>query len=116
VVHSLFYHIVFETDSQNLVRALKSPEYDLVPEGILYRDMRLFVALNFQSFEFQYVPRICNKVAHALANLGVNQEESRLLWPDSAPDYVHVLVASESAAPSQWNRCVLVKKIYMETS
>jgi hypothetical protein len=35
-----------EADSQNLIKALQGPSFD-PPEGILYRDMRIFMNLNF---------------------------------------------------------------------
>jgi hypothetical protein len=92
-------HILLETDSLILASALKGTEYDLAPEGVLYRDMRSFLNLNFISFDVIHVPRSCNKVAHELAALGSNQGLPRLVWPECVPDDVHVLVASEFAEP-----------------
>jgi hypothetical protein len=89
----------FKSDSQNLVRALQSTDFDLAPEGIIYRDIRSFVMLHFISAEFLFCPWGCNKVAHALAALGAGQSEDKMLWPESVPNSVSDLVASEFAEP-----------------
>jgi hypothetical protein len=39
-----------ETDSVVLVKVLQSTDYDLAPEGVLFRDMRIFMRLNFNSY------------------------------------------------------------------
>jgi hypothetical protein len=92
--------IILETDSLILARAMQSTDYDLAPEGYLIRDIRSFFLLNFIDARVVHVPRECNKVAHLLAAYGANQMANRLLWPESVPDDVHVMVASESAEPS----------------
>jgi hypothetical protein len=75
-------------------------DYDLAPKGVLFRDMRVSLHLNFICFKVVHVPRSCNSVAHFLAAHGANQSEERLLWPEHVPDFVSVIVASESAEPS----------------
>ena len=67
--------IHIETDSQNLVRALQSTDLDLATEGVIYRDLRIFLRLNFIDFLVSYIPRDCNKVAHALAAFGASRQE-----------------------------------------
>jgi hypothetical protein len=84
---------------QILVRAMQSTDFDLAPEGIIYKDIRSFVRLNFISVEFSFCPRVCNKVAHAIAALGACQPEPMLLWSESIPNSVCNLVASEFAEP-----------------
>jgi hypothetical protein len=32
-------HIHIETDSMNLVRAMQASNFDLAPEGVIYRDL-----------------------------------------------------------------------------
>jgi ribonuclease HI len=81
-------HVIIETDSQNLVRAMRGTDFDRAPEGVIYRDLRLFMQLSFNSFEFSYVPRTCNTVAHSLAAYGASRHELKLLWPDSLPNDV----------------------------
>jgi hypothetical protein len=63
-------NIILETDALNLVKALTSTDFDLAPEGVIYRDLRSFFYLNFVSVQVVFVPRSCNKVAHELAALG----------------------------------------------
>ena len=89
--------IVLETDSQILVKALESTEYDLSPEGILFSDIRSFIRLNFISVEVRYAPRTCNKLAHELAAIGAAQRETRVSWLDYVPESVHFVLASEFA-------------------
>jgi hypothetical protein len=93
-------HVHVESDCTNLIKAIQEKEFDLAPEGIIFRDIRSFVQLNFISFKFSYYPRACNKIAHALAAIGAKQVESRLVWIDSIPDSVNVLMASELTDPS----------------
>ena len=89
--------VIIETDSSNLVRAIETTEFDRAPEGVIYRDIRAFVQLNFNSVKFVYCPRNCNKVAHALAAVGASRAESRRLWLDEVPDSVSMFVASDVA-------------------
>ena len=85
---------------QILVRAMQSTEYDRSLEGILYRNLRIFMQLSFNSFEIVYAPRTCNFLAHSLAAYGARRQDMKLLWPDSLPDDVSVMVASASAVSS----------------
>jgi hypothetical protein len=55
--------------------------------------------LAFNSFEFCYASRTCNKLAHDLAAYGASRQDIKLLWPDSLPIDVRVMVASDSAVP-----------------
>jgi ribonuclease HI len=92
-------NVQIESDSQNLIKAVQCTESDLTHEGILYREIRAFVSSNFISSNFQFCPRTCNKVAHAMAALGASQDESHLFWQEMVPNFVNVLVASEYAEP-----------------
>jgi hypothetical protein len=61
--------IIIENDAQNLVSTA---------EGVIYRDIKCFDNLNFESFSFIYSPRVCNKVAHKLVVLGASSQEASL--------------------------------------
>jgi ribonuclease HI len=51
-------YVIIESDAQNLVRALQhGSDFDRSPEGVIYRDIRLYMQLHFNTFEFVYVPR-----------------------------------------------------------
>jgi hypothetical protein len=90
-------HVQVESDSQILVNAMKGPEFDRALEGVLYKEIRSFISLNFLSASFSFCPRTCNKISHAMAALGTSQTESHLFWQESIPNSVSVLVASEYA-------------------
>jgi hypothetical protein len=75
-------------------------DYDLAPEGVIYRDVRLSLSLYFDKVLFSFVPRGCNKIAHCLAAYGTGRQEARSLWSESLPDDVRSLVASYDAASS----------------
>lgn len=88
--------VVVETDSQILVKALQSTELDFAPEGIIFRDLRAFIRLNFISADLHFVPRICNKVAA----LGSAQMKAGTVWLDYVPEVVNCVLASDSAGSS----------------
>lgn len=91
--------IQVESDCQILVRALKSTEYDLTSEGIMFRESRLFARQNFISCCFFFAPRECNKLAHALAAFGSRKPADRQRWAKNLPDDVIIRRASRSAEP-----------------
>jgi hypothetical protein len=66
--------VIIESDAQNLVRAAKSSDFDLAPEGVVYRDIRSCVNHSFSSACCVHCSRTCNKVAHTLAALGASSE------------------------------------------
>jgi hypothetical protein len=92
--------VIIESDAVNLVNAVQTTKHDLAPEGVIYRDIKSFVNLNFESVSFVYSPRVCNKVAHALAALGASGQEACRLWTDVLPNDVMVLVASDLTVPA----------------
>jgi hypothetical protein len=91
---------VIESDSTNLIKAMRSIEFDRAHEGIVYRDLRLFMNLSFNSFEFSHVPRTCNRLAHEIAAYGAAWLDTELLWPEPLPSDVLVWLDSLSAVPS----------------
>jgi hypothetical protein len=93
-------NIKLETDSLTLVTALQGTGLDLSPEGVIFRDTRLFISLNFGAVDISYAPRVCNKVAHALAAYGARHEVDREVWVDMIPHDVMDVAVSEFAEPS----------------
>jgi hypothetical protein len=89
--------VLIESDFKNLVRAMQSTDFDRSQEGIIYRNLRLYMQLSFNSFEFTFVPRNCNTLAHKLAAYGANRQEHRSFCSESLPNDVDVLVTSVSA-------------------
>jgi hypothetical protein len=92
--------VVIESDSTNLVKAMRITEFDRAHEGIVYRDLRLFMNISFNSFEFSHISRTCNKLSHELAAYGATRLDTELLWPESLPNDVLVWLDSLSADPS----------------
>jgi ribonuclease HI len=92
-------HVQIESDSQNLVHAMRSTEFDRAAEGIIYRNLRLHMQLAFNSVEFVFAPGTSNNLAHELAAFGASRQDIRCIWPESLPDGVSVLLASTVAEP-----------------
>jgi ribonuclease HI len=92
-----FFRVIFESDSLNLVNALKSGDADLSDIGVLYREARSLCVLAFDAFDFRFCRRSCNKTAHAIAQHGRDVGVQNLLWLEDAPAFVSVLVASDLA-------------------
>jgi hypothetical protein len=65
-------------DSSNLVHTIQSTEFDLFLKGVLYRDIRAFIRLNFSSVNVMYCPRSRNKVAHVIKTIGNNEERKEI--------------------------------------
>jgi hypothetical protein len=92
--------IHLETNSRVLVCALQNSDYDPAPKGVLFRDMRIVLRMNFISYQVSHVSKTCNSVAHVLDALGANHHEVWLLWLEDVPDDVNVVVASELVEPN----------------
>lgn len=88
-----------ETDAQMLVKAVTSKEYDLAPNGVLFREIRAQAFLNFTSFSISFCPRTCNNVADALACYGAKMVvEPQAVWLGRVSTFCQLLVASDIAA------------------
>lgn len=58
-------------------------------------EMKNFVNSSFSSFAIKYCPRDCNKIAHAIAALGCNDQLHNILSWDDVPPEVVKLVTSD---------------------
>ena len=56
------------------------------------------LASEFSEIHIDYVPRSCNKVAHALAAVGCKCPLGTGLWWKNVPTFVEDLVTSDRAA------------------
>jgi hypothetical protein len=88
------HRVVFESDSKTLVNALQSKSYDLAKIGVLVRDIRSDCIGSFDSYDFSFCPRSCNRVAHELAHFGLRAEDGCSGWADEAPSFVSEFAAS----------------------
>jgi hypothetical protein len=53
--------IRIEKDCANMLRAVHTKDLNLAPEGVIFRDIRSFVQLNFSSFVIYCCPHGCKK-------------------------------------------------------
>ena len=92
-------NIIVETDCETLVHAMQETDFDLAPEGVIFRDLRLYALLQFNSVSFSFAPRGCNFLAHVLDVVGAHGQSPKQLWSEELPDDVTVSTATVSAEP-----------------
>jgi hypothetical protein len=91
---------IFSTDCLVLKQAMESSSYDLSRLGPLFLHAKYLLRISFDCYSFEFVPRACNKPAHALAALGVeNDLYNYVVWLDSLPPDVNCLVADDYVVP-----------------
>lgn len=82
-------HIVLETDSLNLQKALTSEAFDFSPGGWLFREARFCLSTDFIVHSICHCNRACNVVAHELARASVNRDpDEPQMWLDPLPTFV----------------------------
>ena len=65
--------IIFSTDCLGLQQAVTMFSLDRAPLGTLFREAKFLLSLGFIEYEVEFKPRLCNKPAHVLANLGARE-------------------------------------------
>ena len=79
--------LILETDALMLQQELASKESFAKPEGGLVQELKLIVSTNFSFFFVcSFKRRECNRVAHALAELGYACSKGEELISSSIPD------------------------------
>ncbi|RLN30516.1 retrotransposon protein, putative, unclassified [Panicum miliaceum] len=79
--------------------AMKDNSYRLSMVGGSILERKSFVSENFASSSVVYVPRSCNRAAHAIAALGrMCPQETDLAW-NGLPSCIEEIVASDIAEP-----------------
>lgn len=92
--------VVFETDCVILKHALANMSLDNASYGVLVREARYLLRLNFIDYSVEYCPRDCNKPAHELASLGLGSVYGdHMLWLSDYPSSVTRLVAGDLPMP-----------------
>lgn len=66
-------HIMLETDSLNLHKALTSEVFDSTPGSCLFREARQLLLVDFEVQAICHCNRLCNVVAHELACFSVSR-------------------------------------------
>ena len=93
-------HVMVETDSQTLVKALQTDEFDRAQGGVLFREAKFLMATMFSSASVVHVHRSCNSVAHELARAGrIRDLDHPAVWVHPLPDFVNALLVRDSAEP-----------------
>lgn len=94
--------IMMESDALQLLQAIKTSKYHLSPNGVLFREIKAFVSLNFSSFQIEHCPRACNNVADALALFGSKMGQvPPAVWLGAVPTFAQVFVASDLARQAE---------------
>lgn len=89
--------VVVETEAMLLVQAIKTSNFDLSPNGVLFREIKAFATLNFSDFCVINCPRACNKITDVLALYGLKMELApQAVWPGLAPTFAQSLAACDS--------------------
>jgi hypothetical protein len=91
--------VILETDSPTLKHALTSDQYRFTEIGGMVLELKTSIIGGLNNFICNYVPRTCNKVAHALAAKGSMLPRGDGSRWEGTPPCVAVLMASDAAEP-----------------
>jgi len=93
-------HVIIETDSLILIKAIQSNSFDRAPAGAIIKEIRELLALHFVPLKFTHVPRSCNRSAHELAHSGWSRDpDLPAIWYDPLPNSVLSLLDRVQADP-----------------
>ncbi|OEL30035.1 hypothetical protein BAE44_0008947 [Dichanthelium oligosanthes] len=88
--------VELETDASIMRTALLGSQLDKSSLGVLFREIKYQMYVNFTDVRVVYTPRSCNTVAHHLAGVGASLAPGGvLIWPNEVPSDVNVLVAAD---------------------
>jgi hypothetical protein len=94
--------IILKTDSTILVDALQSHSYDFSASGVLFREAKFLMSMNFFSSRCCSCATLNNRCAHELGRIGLNWDPDRsLVWIDPLPEFVQSLVSHYVNVPPQ---------------
>ena len=86
-----------ESDCLNVIKMLKGHTARTVTQVIVNDILSLSNLFSFCSFSF--VNRVCNKVAHSMAQLSLSFEEKRVWLEDHPPDLLSLVLADKALIP-----------------
>jgi len=90
--------LILETDALMVQQAMRSDTFDAMPEGALVEELKFLARVNFIDSEFNFLSRVGNRAAHAVAALGYGCIEGEELITSSVPKDVLVVVSDDSSA------------------
>lgn len=76
-------------------QAMKSDIFDTMPEVALVEELKFVARVNFIDFDCNFLSRVGNRAAHAMAALGYECVEGEKLIASSAPKNVLVIVSDD---------------------
>ena len=80
--------IILGTDSTILVDALQPRSYDFLASGVLFREAKFLMSMNFFRVDVVHVPRSSNRYRS-------------YVWIDPLPEFVQSLVSHDVNVPPQ---------------
>jgi len=96
--------IQLESDSCNLVSAMKSSAFDQSPAGVLLKEARHLIQLDFVDVEILFTPRSCNLCAHGLAHMSLSWDSDQpCVWLDPLPEFVTSLTTCDYSESQSGN-------------
>ncbi|KAK9002549.1 hypothetical protein V6N11_025221 [Hibiscus sabdariffa] len=95
-----FRRVILEGDSPTVLRKLCSPAKDMSLISMIIKSVKTKIE-SFKNVTFQHSPRICNKVAQRIAQLGRSSLETNI-WMAEAPPMIDELIKNDRwwTAPS----------------
>lgn len=93
-----YRNLQIESDNTQLIQYVKSNPLNLSSLGALVEDI-LQPSNSFESYNFFFVPREADKVAHALARLSKDLKDESVWLEDHPPLLVSVLVENFCNSP-----------------
>ena len=70
--------LLLETDALMIVQAMNLDAFDAMAEGVTLEELKFLVRVNFSDFKCNFLSRVGNRAAHALAALGLFFFEKRI--------------------------------------
>jgi hypothetical protein len=100
-IHLGLHKIVMEVDASLIKAAVEGDDYRLSAMGGVITELRCILLYDFAEAKFEVCPRICNRVADALAAYGCkNPSDDSVTW-ESVPHFVEDLVTSDLAESNE---------------
>ena len=78
-----------------IVQAMNLDVFDAMAEGVTLEELKFLVRVNFSEFKCNFLSRVGNRAAHALAALGSECVELEELIASSIPRDVLVIIADD---------------------
>lgn len=80
--------------------ALTSRNFECAPGGVVFRQIRALLQMDFPNVKVSFAGHSCNRCAHDIARLSVSWDLGQMsVWADPLPEYVNVLVARDRIGP-----------------